>query len=260
VNKLYDKVIRFTSACLETNSEQYCYKLIELLKNQEITGDIAAIQNELKFPFDLEIFSYELLREAYQANIKGQEVKNLLEVAFKMAQYQIASQPRISPVWTGPVTEKGPIRLTTYDTVLHLIESAKEEIFIVGYNFSLYDSSIQKLLRAIEDAVVRNCRINIIVNDVEKNLKEIMEHWQKERYQLNVFHWKGAENSDYTSLHAKLIIADQQKLLVTSANFSYHGFHKNIETGVIIDNNKIAREIWLQYHHLMKENHMRRAY
>lgn len=260
VNNLHDKIIHFVSICLSTNSDQYCYNLIHLLDSKEISSDVSGWQSELKFPFDLEYFSYELLREAYESNVNSKELKSFLEISLNMAKHQIASQPRISPVWTGPASSRGVIRLNTYDTVMHLIESAKEEVFIVGYNFSFYDSSIQKLLRCIEEAVERNCRVNIIVNDVKSNFKEILSHWKKESFQLNVFHWLGSENSDFTSLHAKLIIIDQEKLLLTSANFSYHGFHKNIETGVIIENHQISRDIWQHYHLLMKENQMKRAY
>jgi hypothetical protein len=260
MNKLYEKVIRFVSVCLSTNSDNYCFKLINLLEVREVTNDVSSWQAELKFPFDLELFCYEVLSEAFKNDIKSKELKSLLEVSLQTAKYQMELQPRISPVWTGPNYQNGVIQLNTYDTVMYLIDAAHDEVFIVGYSFSFQHESIQELLRCIERAVERGCRVNVIVNNVEKNFKEILSHWKKESYKLNVFHWIGEEEGVYTSLHAKLIIIDQQKLLLTSANFTYHGYQKNIETGVIIEDHKISRDIWKQYHMLMREKQMKRAY
>ncbi|MGE6204643.1 phospholipase D-like domain-containing protein [Guptibacillus hwajinpoensis] len=259
-NKLQDKIVHFVSICVSTNSDHFVDRFINSICKTEISNDNSSWLNDMKLPFDLEYFTFEILKEAYECKVLSNELQRYLEIAYKMARYQVEIQPRISPVWTGPSSGNGIIKLNTYNTVLHLIESAKEEVFIVGYNFSFKDESIRKLLRCIEKAVERNCRINILVNDVEKNFEEIMTYWEKEKYQLNVYHWKGSEKEDFTSLHAKLVIIDQQKLLLTSANFSYHGFHKNIETGVVIENHGISRDIWKQYHLLMKDKQMRKAF
>ncbi|WP_166000825.1 phospholipase D-like domain-containing protein [Bacillus sp. Cs-700] len=259
-NKLQDKIVHFVSICVSTNSDHFVERFINFIGKTEISSDHSNWQNKMKLPFDLEYFTFEIQKEADSLKVSSYELQRYLEIAYKMARYQIELQPRISPVWTGPSFSNGIINLNTYNTVLHLIESAKEEVFIVGYNFSFKDESIRKLLRSIENAVERNCRVNILVNDMEKNFEEIMTHWKKEQYQLNLYHWKGSEGEDFTSLHAKLVIIDQQKLLLTSANFSYHGFHKNIETGVVIENHGISRDIWKQYHLLMKDNQMKKAY
>lgn len=260
LNNLQCKIVHFISACLSAEGEIAYRQLMSFLNNSYSFHDYSNWQSKLKLPFDLEFFFYEVITSALDCKISSKELKQLMEVAYKMGKHQLELKPRISPVWTGPITNEAPIKLSTYDTVKYLLESAKEEIFIVGYSFSFKDEKIQNLLRCIENAVERNCRINIIVNDVENNFKEIMNHWKKERYQVNVFHWKGYDSSEFTSLHAKLVIIDQQKLLLTSANFSYHGFQKNIETGVIIENHEISKIIWKQFYSLMKEQQMERAY
>jgi phosphatidylserine/phosphatidylglycerophosphate/cardiolipin synthase-like enzyme len=43
------------------------------------------------------------------------------------------------------------------------------------------------------------------------------------------------------ALHAKLLICDENVALVTSANFSHHGLHENIEVGVKIHSSSVAR-------------------
>ncbi|MBB6451613.1 phosphatidylserine/phosphatidylglycerophosphate/cardiolipin synthase-like enzyme [Salirhabdus euzebyi] len=261
MNKLFDYLIHFVSACLSSSSSENLYhQFVDYLEKSESIYSYSNWQATLRLPVDLELFAFEMIKEAESNSVSSAQLRNYLEVAYKMAKSQLESEPRIFPVWTGPLLEKGPIKLKTYETVKYLIDSAESEVFIVGYNFSFKNDDIKKLLRSIEQAVERNCRVNIIVNKVESNFKEIMDHWEKEQYQLNVYHWIGSKEEDFTSLHAKIIIIDQQKLLLTSANFSYHGFQKNIETGVVIENHQISRDIWNQYYMLMKENQMRKAY
>jgi phosphatidylserine/phosphatidylglycerophosphate/cardiolipin synthase-like enzyme len=197
-----------------------------------------------------------MLQTANQNNISSIQLINDLEIANKMAIKQIETQPRITSVWTGPIFDRRIISFKSYDAIKHLIDSAKEELFIVGYNFSFKHPDIQVLLKSIENAAERKCRINFIVNRNEKNLKEIVNNWGEERYYLNIYFWKGSNIEEYTSLHAKLVIVDQQKILLTSANFSYHGFMKNIETGVVIENHSVVKEIRNQYQLLMHNNQM----
>ena len=260
MSKLNEKIVQFISVCFSSSNEHLIKRLFEHIENGTLTNDFITWQSNLKLPFDLEFLAYDMLNQAKEDDISVANLKSFIDLAFIMAKHQKENEPRISPVWTGPILETGVVKLNTYDTVKYLIESAEQEIFIVGYTFSFKEESVRELLKSIERSVERNCRVNIIVNDVENNFKEIMNNWKKASYQLNVYHWVGSSLSDYTSLHAKLIIADQRKVLLTSANFSYHGFHKNIETGVLVDNPKFSRDIWKQYHSLIKENHMKKAY
>jgi phosphatidylserine/phosphatidylglycerophosphate/cardiolipin synthase-like enzyme len=260
LNKTNEKIVRFVSVCFSSSHEHLLERLFEQIDNGTLTIEFITWQSNLKFPFDLEFLAYDMLNEAVRNNVPLIELRKYLDLAFIMAKQHKELEPRISPVWTGPNLDNALIRLSTYDTVKYLIDSAEQEVFIVGYSFSFREESVKELLKSVERAVERNCRVNIIINDVENNFKEIMRYWEKENYQLNVYHWIGSDLSDYTSLHAKLIIVDQRKLLLTSANFSYHGFHKNIETGVIIENHEISRDIWKQYHSLMKANQMKKAY
>jgi phosphatidylserine/phosphatidylglycerophosphate/cardiolipin synthase-like enzyme len=46
---------------------------------------------------------------------------------------------------------------------------------------------------------------------------------------------------DQSALHAKFVVADARRLLLTSANLTYHGFHGNIEVGVLLEG-KVAMD------------------
>ncbi|WP_053217025.1 phospholipase D-like domain-containing protein [Virgibacillus senegalensis] len=260
MNTLQDKVVHFVFVCTHNYDDYLLDRLINVLSKVDVKNGIGSIQSVLNFPFDLEYLLFEILGEVYKKELRTSDLINALEIARRMAKYQIASQPRIIPVWTGPAFDRSLTPFKTYETVKQLIDSAKDEIFIVGYNFSFRYEIIRELLGSIEKAAERKCRINLIVNNEESNYREIMSNWNKESYLLNIYSWIGTPEEDYASLHAKLVIIDQQKMLLTSANFSYHGFKKNIETGVVIENHEVTRSIWKQYQSLLRNNEMKKVY
>lgn len=45
------------------------------------------------------------------------------------------------------------------------------------------------------------------------------------------------------ALHAKMLVIDREKMIISSANLSYHGMSGNIEIGTLIQSAKIGREI-----------------
>ncbi|WP_100011630.1 phospholipase D-like domain-containing protein [Lentibacillus sediminis] len=258
--KLQKKIVHFVSVLVKNNNQQLFDTLVLKLKENELAKGYEQICYALNFPFELDYLIYEVFEEANENGWKSSDLVNSLEIAYQAAVYQLNSQPGITPVWTGPTFDTSFIQFQTYETVKQLIGSAKNEIFIVGYNFSFKQEIIRTLLKELESAAERKCRINIIVNDKEENYNEIRLNWSKEQYLLNIYSWKGTDQNDYASLHAKLLIIDQKKLFLTSANFSYHGFMRNIETGIVIENHDVIREIWMQYHSLLRNNQIKKVY
>ena len=59
---------------------------------------------------------------------------------------------------------------------------------------------------------------------------------------LRVYTFNKNDNK-MAALHAKIISVDNQISLVSSANLSYHGLQGNIEIGILITSNKVAKEI-----------------
>ncbi|MCA1011757.1 phospholipase D-like domain-containing protein [Halobacillus halophilus] len=250
---VYGNIAHFINVVLSEYSESYLNKIIKEIESSE-EKNLMLFSRRLDLPFQLEYLFHEVIKEASNQDISLQELLLLLKSSKASAEYQIKYQPSIHPVWTGPDVE-GYISNKTYDTVKVMFQHAKDEIFIVGYAFSFYDSSVLDLLKEIENAAYRGCRINIIVNRNEKNINQIFDNWSIDRHKLNVYKWY-SEVTDYTSLHAKLIMVDQLRLLITSANFSLHGFHKNVETGVVIESHSSIRDIWLQYQSLLRNGHV----
>jgi len=257
LSSIYDKVAHFVGVAMRNFSSNYINEVINNLESSSY-HNIQVAFNNLNLPVHLEYLAYELVTESEQNGFTLKELIELLKASTTMANYQISNQPVITPVWTGPTFENH-IQFQTYQTVKQLINSAKHEIFIVGYSFSFVDNTILTLLRSIEAAAMRGCRINIVINRNVKNVSQLFENWEIDGHLLNVYEWKGS-NDQYTSLHAKLVMIDQDKVLLTSANFSLHGFQKNIETGVVIENHNSIKAIWNQYHSLMRYRQMKKVY
>lgn len=256
MNELHEQILRFVSHCLSRDDEEYLIQLIDTLKKENLTTIKYSIIDGLNLPFDLSYLAFELFQVAEQKRVSAQILVDFLNISYKMGKLQKADEAKISPVWSGPSFEHNSITLKTFDTVKHLIDSANDEVFIVGYNFSVKHDSIKLLIEKLEEAASRKCRINIIVHNKKTNFQELLHAWTKERYLINIFYWKGNEVKDYTSLHSKLMIIDQQKLFLTSANFSFLGFHKNIETGLVIENHSAVKSIRNQFQLLLKNNEM----
>ena len=142
-------------------------------------------------------------------------------------------------VWTGPISISTPTR-STMNTLLDLIDRAQQQIVIVGYTIANSAASTLKRLAAAQE---RGVEVILIENLMENYVSILQKHWPTNR-PLPLLYTRPVDPSDTQSaLHAKLAIVDQQYLLVTSANLSYHGLLANIEVGVEI-HGAVAAEAW----------------
>ena len=57
-------------------------------------------------------------------------------------------------------------------------------------------------------------------------------------------------------MHAKCVVVDARRVLVTSANFSYTAQEKNVEVGVGLDDPRLAARLRAQFDTLVKRGDM----
>ncbi|XXY54836.1 phospholipase D-like domain-containing protein [Sorangium sp. So ce269] len=62
----------------------------------------------------------------------------------------------------------------------------------------------------------------------------------------------------WASLHGKCIVVDEERTLITSANFTDRGQTRNIEAGVLIDDGPFAEEVSAQWRLLIRAGLVRR--
>jgi phosphatidylserine/phosphatidylglycerophosphate/cardiolipin synthase-like enzyme len=62
----------------------------------------------------------------------------------------------------------------------------------------------------------------------------------------------------WASLHAKCVVVDDERALITSAKFTDRGQTRNIETGVLVEDRAFSEELSAQWRQLVSEGLVRR--
>ena len=64
-----------------------------------------------------------------------------------------------------------------------------------------------------------------------------------QRKYLRIFEYEKSAEDKMAALHAKIIVVDKCKSLVSSANLSYHGLKGNVELGLLITSEEKGKQI-----------------
>jgi phosphatidylserine/phosphatidylglycerophosphate/cardiolipin synthase-like enzyme len=111
--------------------------------------------------------------------------------------------------------------------VVPLIDSAKKNIDIAVYDWRWYIDQPGHPAQALNLAIVRAVRRGVQVRAVV-NTSHIVPTLQKVGIRAKIIPQR-------KTLHAKLVIVDNETLVIGSHNFSRNAFASNIETSVMID-------------------------
>lgn len=118
----------------------------------------------------------------------------------------------------------------TESVVREMVGSAQNEIILLGYEFT-----DRNLLGLLADAAARDVSVVMICDRGRGAAIRVRELWPSSTCRPRMFHDRErADAAIYASMHAKCLLVDARDLLVTSANFTFHGLHGNIEIGVRI--------------------------
>lgn len=139
------------------------------------------------------------------------------------------------------VTAPNSFRLknkTIRSQIEKIINYANKEIIITGYSVSSYFDDFADLL--IEKSK-KGILIKLYLNEYENsNIKNKIGDYLGKF--MRVFVYKN-NNDKMAALHAKIISADNEISLISSANLSFHGLEGNIEIGTIIRSKNIAKQV-----------------
>lgn len=150
----------------------------------------------------------------------------------------IAQTETVEIACTAPTRFGVPLR-TTYATALEMVEEAQNEILVVGYVFTEGARSLlEQVAKASRD---RRVRVTVIGNRMEEHLPALRSAWPPDCLEPRVFSCQANPRDKMSALHAKLLVCDGATALITSANFSHHGLHENIEIGVKVISSSVAR-------------------
>lgn len=128
--------------------------------------------------------------------------------------------------------------MTTRTTVRNMILHAERSILITGYSLSGYFKDMtDQLIEKSQKGVL----VKFYANDME-NQDQIKRLLQYQGRFLEIYDYKDSQDK-MSALHAKVLSVDRKTTLITSANLSYHGQEGNIELGIQIDSEVIAKQV-----------------
>ena len=159
-------------------------------------------------------------------NCSEQEITDIISLCMKM--YSSKKIEHAELVLTAPDSFRVKT-LRTKDTMRNMIENTEKSLTITGYSISDY---FAEMLDIIIKKSLQGVYVRLYVNDTEKQ-KEV----------LQIYEYQKQEDDKMAALHAKLIVSDVKKSLVSSANLSYHGMQGNIEMGFLIESHEKAKQI-----------------
>ena len=150
-------------------------------------------------------------------NCSEEEITDIISLCMKM--YSSKKIEHAELVLTAPDSFRVKA-LRTKDTMRNMIENTEKSLTITGYSISDY---FAEMLDVIIKKSQQGVYVRIYVNDIEKQ-KEALDRLMSYRSRfLQIYEYQKQEDDKMAALHAKLIVSDVKKALVSSANLSYHG-------------------------------------
>jgi hypothetical protein len=208
-----------------------------------------------------------------------------------LAERRRLSQQKLDLVWSGSDAGVSYARYTKL-VIPDLIEGAKRQVTIAGYSFDQGAGVFDALHRAmVERKVV--VRFFLDIQQLEARLKQqltsekrrsrlapvkaarssdpdayareivslfLETHWPEGGPKPDLFYDpRTADPAAHASLHAKCLVIDFERCLITSANFTDRGQSRNIEAGVLIHDKNYAEALERQWTNLVQSGDVKRG-
>jgi Arc/MetJ family transcription regulator len=182
-------------------------------------------------------------------------VATALRTAVGIRTVERLDRPKVQICWTGPDAE-GPLVTPNAVAIEQLLMECRDtgEILLVGYSFAVPAGSVMEdVIELLVDASKRHAKIQVVLHkdDEAKNKAELLKNWDVFARKPQVYTWDPPADHPYTKLHAKCLVVDRLQMLVTSANFTFHGLESNIELGLLVRNQPLASAVHERFDHLI---------
>ena len=211
------------------------------------TSGPMGISSALKgFTGDYRIKGFLKSWQSQASHLSAADVTVTLETA--LACYRLAESRAhaVDAVWTGPDVARSEVRRTEA-VVEEIIAGAQKELLVVGYWLAATTNQVRFLVEAVKEKAAQGVKVLFVLDPGEKtqggdNFTALDEQWAPglSAAPRGVYTWsdrlsKATTNSGLPydrKLHAKVIVADRQDALVTSANLTRAGLQENLEMGL----------------------------
>jgi len=168
---------------------------------------------------------------------------------------------RVEIAWTGPATPAVALRRTE-SILLELIGHAQDELIVVS--FAAYD--VPEVVQALSSAAHRGVRIWLVLEssaESEGRLSfDARVAFNVLRGHVKFYSWpiekRAATGGGHSgSLHAKAVVADGTRALVTSANLTGRALEANMELGLLVEGGSIPTRLALHFRELIDRGTLR---
>lgn len=150
------------------------------------------------------------------------------------------TEPELELVMSGPSSSAIHARRTDA-VLLEVIASSERSLLLVTYSLAMYP----ELKQALKDAIARGVFITVLAEDPQDNVKfDKNPAFALAGLAVTRLRWPQEQRPEgWTSLHAKIAVADKHTVLLTSANLSHKAAGDNFEAGMLIRGGGWGRRI-----------------
>ncbi len=210
--------------------------------------------------------------ELAEMHADGMAPRHIARCLALLAEERLATQQmadRVELVWSPPELDHVDCRDTVV-VVQDLFAQAKESVLIVSY--AIDDGfKAQTLFGKLAQRMDANPALAVrVIANVHRKHKDqtpsavlLAAFAKRFRDQLwpgarrpEVYHYPRSlemEGSKHAVLHAKCVVIDGRRSLLTSANFTEAAQQRNVEVGVLVDDEKLAQRLVRQFERLVDE-------
>jgi phosphatidylserine/phosphatidylglycerophosphate/cardiolipin synthase-like enzyme len=170
----------------------------------------------------------ELASIVCSAESEGVDRKGVL-LALQVARIIMAGQPKDEPaefvatVPPGSSTKARPTQVVLRE----MLTSARRQVIALGYEIT--DRWCVELLR---DASLLCPEMLIICDRQKGSARRLATSWARGGFTPKFYENVELVDPPRASMHCKALLVDGSDLLITSANFTFHGLNGNLEFGV----------------------------
>lgn len=185
------------------------------------------------------------------ATLESSTAIRVLEVAIAERRTRAG---RIELVWTGPEAKASEARDTAI-VLQELFASAVVSVVVAGFRFDHGGDMLRSLHRAMKErSVVAWFFLDLEAEHLKSSTPGeaarasfLQRNWSFGPPYPRFFYDPRPLDGTYVSLHAKCVVVDDGRSLVTSANFTDRGQTRNIEVGVLVDDPTFSRGLAEQW-------------
>lgn len=217
----------------------------------------------------------QVAHELTRLNESGMQISHLVYLLRAIAEERSAFQNSdrvIELVWSGPEVPGAESRDTGV-LVGELFATAEKSVLVAGFAVA----QGKRIFKALSDRMRKlpDLQVRMFLNVPRPYRDSTAEAELLKRFadRFRLDEWPGPRapevyydrralalgDSEHASLHAKCIVVDERKALVTSANFTEAAQMRNIEAGVFIVDSSLAQSLVRQFEALIANGLLQRV-